>query len=436
MSKEVSRILLSTSATTLVKGPARARSNTAALSADGEAQRDGRTSPHELTAPGGATDAGASLIPGRSNSAFHLGPAMSGALTGMPSAGSPVASLASPQGAPGSRLFPNNVRAASGQNSLSPSAANSRRQLGLTGDGSPVYTTHSYAGHSASGGLGDDGDGRLPAISTRSPAGTGGQGRAGSPGGLQSPTISSPGGLGGGNGVSLPCIGSPSSSSPASPRHSDTGPVVVAYAHRPMPNSKSRISRFPHKTADGDSPGTNGSSPTGKGSADTADAHSGFMKGLRRFFGIGGEAAAAAAAAEAAAAKRREEEALARRAGDDLDLSGLDDGMGLGVQRSAASVAVLTAKHAAEQQRVRRLKSSMAAGDDGGGEDLPQRSVLAGKSFTQKALEDPKNPAFRTAQKLARVQAGLSYLEDPNWREKAIQQNRMERPTPMGDGWK
>ncbi|EFJ42447.1 hypothetical protein VOLCADRAFT_97464 [Volvox carteri f. nagariensis] len=124
---------------------------------------------------------------------------------------------------------------------------------------------------------------------------------------------------------------------------------------------------------------------------------------------------------------------------------------------AAVHVARLANEHAREQARVERARSTLfggelpsvrrlssgaavdgnASGGGGGGvelrvlvptqsvhkslEVLEHRGLRTGKSFTQRALEDPNNPAFKTAKQLAAVQEKLSYMEDPDWRAKAAE---------------
>ncbi|GIM08272.1 hypothetical protein Vretimale_12251 [Volvox reticuliferus] len=192
-------------------------------------------------------------------------------------------------------------------------------------------------------------------------------------------------------------------------------------------------------------------SPRGGGQGRGGNLGGGLLRGIRRLFGKESliDAGAAARATNSSANPSDESEKQ-----DDLARSSAP------VQRSNVSVAQLACEHAREQERVNKARSSLFGGEVRAGfrgarpsDDGPRspisaqpswksleghdhRTLRKGKSFTQKTLEDPQNPAFKTAKRLAEVQEKLSYMEDPGWREKAAEMVNMERPMLMAEGWK
>ncbi|GLC40781.1 hypothetical protein PLESTB_000023400 [Pleodorina starrii] len=267
-------------------------------------------------------------------------------------------------------------------------------------------------------------------------------------------------------------------------------PILVSFApSRPPSGSKADramrrgLSRRPtvRVVVDGDvaaAAAGGGNGGTGEGGGETSSpGGGGLLRGIRRLFGK--ESALDAAAASRAAA--------GDGSGPTDDTVRQDDtASSLHAQRSSTSVAYLAYEHVREQERVNRVRSSLLgaelqlregvrqsgggaaaaaadAGAGGGGfgagrtlsprasqrsrkwsEQQQQlqgglsssRVLRSGKSFTQRALEDPQNPAFKTAKQLAALQEKLSYMEDLDWREKAAAMVTMERPTPIADGWK
>ncbi|GIL52477.1 hypothetical protein Vafri_8344 [Volvox africanus] len=247
-------------------------------------------------------------------------------------------------------------------------------------------------------------------------------------------------------------------------------PVIVSFAHLRPASAKRCVHRICGRTAipaasGGDSGGENDDtstetssaspSPRGVGQGRGGGLGGGLIRGIRRLFGkdssIDGGAAARATNGITATTAKPDGESDKQ---DDLARSSAP------VQRSLVSIAQMACEHAREQERVNKARSSLFAGEVrvglGGARnsDHESRSLLSpqpscksfeghdhrtlrtGKSFTQRTLEDPKNPAFKTAKRLAEVQEKLSYMEDPSWRAKAAEMVNMERPMLMAEGWK
>ncbi|GLI68129.1 hypothetical protein VaNZ11_012446, partial [Volvox africanus] len=253
-------------------------------------------------------------------------------------------------------------------------------------------------------------------------------------------------------------------------------PVLVSFAHLRPSSAKRcvhRIGRTSIRAASGGDSGGGGGGGSGENDDTSTESSSasrsprggvqgrggglggGLIRGIRRLFGKdssidAGAAASATNGITTATAKPGDESEKQ----DDLARSSAP------VQCSLVSVAQLACEHAREQERVNKARSSLFAGDvrvgfrDACTSDHESRSPLSpqpsrksvegqdhrtlrtGKSFTQRTLEDPKNPAFKTAKRLAEVQEKLSYMADPSWRAKAAEMVTMERPMLMAEGWK
>ncbi|KXZ55484.1 hypothetical protein GPECTOR_2g1033 [Gonium pectorale] len=259
---------------------------------------------------------------------------------------------------------------------------------------------------------------------------------------------------GGGTTVPLPLL--------ATGGHTE-GPVVVTFAP-PRVQPPTKPSGRNRRKAVAPAP------PDPDPIADVPPETRSFLRGIRRMFGMDTNAAAAATAAAAAAA-RAAAAAAAAKAEEEARQEELPV-----VLPSPASIAMLTSKHQAEQDRMVRFRTNLL-GDMkprpgglsvsvGGGADTPSscgggevptpatvstpgaaapevkpvwddRPGPRGKSFTQKALQDPSNPFFKSAMQLALAQEKeKTFAPDTNWREKLGDQVPMERPILMDAGWK
>ncbi|GFR49299.1 hypothetical protein Agub_g11321 [Astrephomene gubernaculifera] len=220
-----------------------------------------------------------------------------------------------------------------------------------------------FTGGGASG-MGSEG-GRLPAIGSRGMALSHNNHASspatplipsyGSSGGGGGFTGNSGGGGGGGGGtVPLPSIsfGGAAAAAAAAAASSDA-PIVVSYAsaRQMLPPNKGGLrganNRSRRTLGSVSAGGDLSAEPSG---TSLAAESSGFLRGIRRFFGLDSSAAAAAAAAHAAhAAAAAASEAAAAAAEEPLVLP------------SPGSVALLTTKHLHELERVNRVRSSLLA---------------------------------------------------------------------------